>query len=100
VITPHVSAVVTTFIARDGFQRPLVNLAIADGRQRRQRERDRTFMAPRQYRFETQPHRQHLAGERRLDGFARQPQGFVIEQRRRGDRRLVSGYLPPARGIA
>jgi hypothetical protein len=28
------------------------------------------------------------------------PQGFVIEQSRRGERRLVSGALPPARGIA
>jgi hypothetical protein len=38
----------------------------ADDRERRQRERDRAFMAPRQHPFETQLHRQHVACERRL----------------------------------
>jgi hypothetical protein len=78
----------------------LVNFAVADGSERRQRGRDRAFMAPRQHPFETQLHHQHVACERRLDGSARQPWGFAIEQSRRGERRLVSRAPPPARGIA
>src|SRR5262245_53043103 len=96
VILPHASAVVTAFIARDTFCgdgssiSPLPTAA-SDGSEKR----DQAFLARRQHPFETQLHRLR-APPRRL--CASTP-GLHIEQSRRGERRLVSGAPPPARGI-
>jgi hypothetical protein len=92
---------VTAFIARDTFcgDRSSISplpTAASDGGENVTGRSWQRGAAPAQ----TQLHRQHVAGERRLDSSARQPKGFTIEQPGRGERRLVSGAPPPARGIA
>jgi hypothetical protein len=49
-----------------GRRRLRVAIVVADGCERRQRDGDRALMAPRRHPFETELHRQHVAGERRL----------------------------------
>jgi Helix-turn-helix domain of resolvase/Resolvase, N terminal domain len=62
---------------------------------RRQGELDGAFAAWRQKPFDAEPYGGRIAGERKLDGFARQGFGLAREQRRGGECRLVTGAGPP-----
>jgi hypothetical protein len=96
VISPQASAVVTAFVARDRFCAegssisPL-QMAASDGRG------NVTWSS--WHRGTTRSRHSFIAGERRLDGPARQPECFAIEHSRSGERRLVLG-APPTCGIA
>src|SRR5215472_8968620 len=66
---------------------------------RRQLELDRPFAADRQKAFDAEPQRHRVAGERRLDGLARQSFSLAREQLCGGEGRLVARAGPAAGGI-
>src|SRR5208282_5252933 len=77
-------------------ERRLAAIARERALDRRQTELDGTLTARRQHAFHAEPHRGRIAGERHLDGLARQSLGLAREQCRGGKRRLVARTLSPA----
>jgi hypothetical protein len=73
---------------------------IADALDRRQCELDGAFAAWRQKPFDAEPHGGRVAGECKLDGFARQSLGLAREQRGGGECRLVPRAGPRTGRVA